>query len=181
MKIFFVAIIQIFGFINCAQNIQSDFKIKPLHPYSASPFDYDSTVEKKRNFIEKYFFISNIKSNQGLMDSVDSFVAQLYDKSKIEIEEYGRFSINFYRETEVINENFRQEIDGMISYNLLENYKDDLLFTYVWIDGEFFGCNLLKNGKVIETRFPQNSNAFKSHRKLSIPVDSIAVQIEKVN
>lgn len=115
------------------------------------------------------------------MDTVDNFVAQFYDKSKLEVEEYGRFTMSFYHETGITNENFRQKIDGMISHNLLEDFKNDLLFTYVWIDGVFIGCNLLKNGKVVETRFPEKGNAFKYHSSLSIPKDSLDVQVEEVN
>lgn len=134
----------------CQSGAMTNIKVKPLHPYSVSPFYYNQNEPKQQSYICKFFYIEEVsKASDNLSNRVDTFVSR-FIKSDSDYYDFGSYKLYFYRETSKINENFREQIDGMITYNLLSAYKSDILFEYTWSGGEFIGCNFYKNGKVVK-------------------------------
>lgn len=149
--------------------------IKPLHPYSASPYYYKKNETKGKNYIIKYFFIEGAcKATDKVSEQVDSFVIKVI-RTDTDFIDFGGYYLLFYRKTKVINENFREQINGMISYNLLDEYDNDLLFEYAWSDRNFMGCKYYKDGKVVKKIFDKGRNFLKRNPTLPLP------DTEKVN
>lgn len=150
-------------FTSCCQNQDmSKIKILPLHPYSSSPTDYDSTATKSKNFVVKFYFIEGAcKSTDELSERVDMFITESLKKDNSDFMEYGGYYIYFYQETNHINKDFKESIDGMISSDILDEYSDDLLFRYEWSDKKFVACDYYKNGKVVNTLYRKKGVIFK--------------------
>ena len=68
----------------------------------------------------------------------------------MDFSEYGSYMIRFYKESNEINQDFRENIDGIIS-NSLSDHDEDLLFEYGWEHKEFSGCKFYEQGKVKKT------------------------------
>ncbi len=159
-----------FAFFSCSQNDKAkDIKIKPLHPYFASPFYYKQGETQDRNYVIKYFFIEGAyEATDKLSKEVDSFIIK-HIRTDTDFISFGSYRLQFYRETEVINEGFREQIDGMISYNLLDQYDKDLLFEYSWADNEFIGCSYYKDGEIIKTKYDKGDDILKRNPILPLP------------
>ena len=153
LSIFLIFTSCIVLFASCQNHNIKNVKILPLHPYSASPTKYDSTATKANNYFIRYYFIKNAdEAVDKIANIIDTFVVQLIKNDSDNFLEYGDYSIYFYRETSRLNENFKEKVDGMINYDLLDNYYDDLLFIYDWRVQKFEGCKYYKNGKIIKRK-----------------------------
>lgn len=147
---------------SCGSNTETAaIKIKPLHPYSASPFDYHLNEKKEKSFIIKFYFIEGAcKATDELSKQVDKFITKFIE-SDTDFIHFGGYHLRFYRKTKVINENFKEQIDGRISYSLLDDYDKDLLFEYAWSAKNFMGCTYYYNSKVIKTVYNKEGNILK--------------------
>lgn len=152
----------LFYLISCCQNKQmTEIKIMPLHPYSASPTDYEKTTPAEESFVAKFYFIQGAcEATDQLSNGVDSFLSESLRKDEKDFDRYGGYYIYFYRQTKDINKNFRQQIDGIFS-NSLDAYTKDLLFEYEWSYKKFSGCYFYKNGKIIKTVRNKKGDLFK--------------------
>jgi hypothetical protein len=169
-KIFFQVFFLSMILSSCCQNTDtSKIKIKPLHPYSASPYYHKQNETKDKNFILKYFFIEGAcKATDKLSNQVDSFITK-YVQSDTDFVEFGAYYLYFYKRTKAINENFREVTDGMISHNLLDEYDNDLLFEYTFGHKYFRECNYYKGGKIVKTVYDKESGVLKRNPTLPLP------------
>jgi hypothetical protein len=178
MRMMLLTTTVLFGLLSCCHNA-AQISIKPLHPYSASPYYHKQNETKKQNYINKYFFIEGAcKSTVSLSKQVDSFLIS-YIKGDTDFVDYGDYYVDFYRRTKEINENFREVTDGMISHNTLDEHDEDLLYRYMWSDKDFMGCEYYKNGKVIKTVYDKGGDIFKRNPALPLP-DTGRVIIKEV-
>ena len=142
---------------SCA-NYNHAYEIVPLHPYRTTLPRNDTD---SNGTVTKYFFIRGAKNaTEKLSAYVDSFLLKMIERDP-DFKQYDSYTIVLYRESEGINENFRQEYDGMISYSLLSEHEDDLLFLYDWLHGSFQFCIYYKKGKVISTKYDKGNPLLK--------------------
>lgn len=154
----FIAFVSI-TLTSCCQNNKFDIKILPLHPYKASPTDYDHSDTKEKSYINKFFFIRGAcVATDELSKRVDSFVlASLKDDS--DFIKYGGYYIDFFKESNELNENYRQ--GNGTDETPSKHISEDLIFSYHWSNKKFTGCDFYKNGKVIKTIYNNNGDVFK--------------------
>jgi hypothetical protein len=172
-------IIVLFGSLSCCRD-STQINIKPLHPYSASPYYFKQNETKKQNYIVKYFFIEGVnKSTDNLSKQIDVFLIN-YIKSDTDFVNYGGYYVVFFKSTKEINENFSETIDGMISHKTLDEHDKDLLYRYMWLDKVFMGCEYYKNGKVVKTVYDKDSDIFKRNSILPLP-DTEGIIIKEVS
>lgn len=163
MKYIIFLLYSVFAVVmSCCQNTEiSKIKIMPLHPYSASPTDYDKKTTPKKSFIAKFYFIEGAcEATDELSYRIDSFIIESLRKDNKDFNRYGGYYIYFYRQSKDIDKDFRQQIDGIFS-NSLDAYTKDLLFEYEWSYKKFSGCYYYKNGKIIKTVLGKKGNLFK--------------------
>jgi len=158
----------------------SRIKINPLHPYSSSPYYSNPNEKKGKSFVFKYFFIEGAtKVTDALSKQVDSFVIKTI-KGDSDFNDFGGYHIVFYRKSKNINENFREQIDGMLSFNLLEEYQEDLLYEYIWADKNFLECDYYKGGKIVKTDYDKGTAILK--RNPAIPIaDTSKITIKDIH
>ena len=157
----------------CQNNELSQIKILPLHPYSASPSDYDKNTNLKHEYIAKYYFVHGAyKATDELSSTVDTFIISSLKKDDRDFNKYGGYYFYLYKETDELNINFRQQADGIFT-NTLDGHEDDLLFRYRWEDQQFIICDYYQNGKIIKTVYGKRGALFKQ----SIP-SSVIQEIE---
>lgn len=146
-------------FSACCQNKSAtQLIILPLHPYVASPIDYDSTQKKDRSFIVKYYFIKGVyEATDELSSKIDSFIIQSLKADNDDYMAYGGYSMYFFKESSQINSNYRYTGTD----DNPENHTEDLLFIYSWSAKKFTGCNYYKNGKPVKTIYRKSGDLFK--------------------
>lgn len=139
----------------------SKIKISLLHPYSSSPTDYDKNTMPQKSFVVKFYFIQGAcNATDELSNTVDTFIIASLKIDNKDFNKYGGYYIYFYKKTDKINENFREEVNGFLS-NTLDEYTDDLLFRYEWSDKKFKGCYFYRKGKIIKTVWSKKGDLFK--------------------
>ncbi len=145
----------------CCRN-KGQIEIKPLHPYS-SP-NYEDSIDKAKYSVIKFYFIKGAcVATDDLSGLVDSFLIKSVSNDSIDFLSYGYCSIYFYRESNRINENYRERPDGMISYDILSRDDDELLFIYEWRHGSFKECSFHRNGKKIRTETSKEGSVFSNN------------------
>lgn len=133
----------------CHGQDTSKIQIYPLYPYSASPTDYDSTTERARNFIVKYYFIRGAtKATDDLSQKVDSFLMVPVLKDSSNFNSYGSYLVYVFKESDKTNENYRNRGTDDTPDSHID---DDLMYIYEWRARKFYGCDFYKNGQVIKT------------------------------
>jgi len=90
----------------------------------------------------------------------DLFITESLKSDSADFIEYSEYYIDIYRESKNINDNYRQQIDGIFS-NLLSEHDEDLLFRYEWSGKKFKRCQYYKNGKVFKTVYGKGDGLFK--------------------
>ncbi len=134
--------------IFCNQDT-SKIKFYPLHPYSASPTDYDPTQKKSRTFITKYYFIEGAaKASDELSNKVDLFLSNTILNDSINFREYGGYTVLVFKESNFINKDYRNRGTDDSPDSHMD---DDLLFEYQWNDRQFSKCEFYKNGTITKT------------------------------
>lgn len=133
----------------------------PLHPYTESPCRYDSVRPKSKCYIIKYYYAKGIcKATDEMSKKTDLFITESLKSDSADFIEYSEYYIDIYRESKNINDNYRQQIDGIFS-NLLSEHDEDLLFRYEWSGKKFKRCQYYKNGKVFKTVYGKGDGLFK--------------------
>lgn len=136
----------VFGCLcKCMDKKQQKNIIKPLHPYRSTPTDYNADEDRSRSFVVKYFFVENVSIHNTLLQDVEQYVEK-YGSTDSDFARFGNYQIWLYRKTSEINENFKENFDGTISYKSLSDYDRDLLFKFIWIDQKFSGCEIYSDG-----------------------------------
>jgi len=134
---------------SCNQQDTSKMKIYPLHPYSASPTEYDSTAEKSRTFIVKYFFVQGaVKATEELSFEVDEFLTKSILNDSINFKDYGSYIVYVFKESSTTNQNYRNRGTDDTPGSHID---DDLLYQYTWEGRKFSKCEFYKNGNVTKT------------------------------
>jgi len=148
---FFLVSVFCFGFASCNQyKSAADMEILPLHPYQASNTDYNADISKSHTFIVKFYFIRGATdATDKLSEKVDSFLRKELKKDSINFNDYGSYIVRIFRESSKINQDYRENVDGIFS-DMLGSHEDDLLFEYEWERKEFTGRKFYKNGKMIK-------------------------------
>lgn len=119
--------------------------VKPLYPYRSTPADYNTNEDRSRSFVVKYFFVENFSSRDTILQDVKQYVEK-YGSRDSDLVRFGNYQIWLYRKTSEINENFKENFDGRITYKSLSDFDRDLLFKFIWIDQKFSGCEIYNNG-----------------------------------
>lgn len=134
-------------------------RVLPLHPYSASPTDYDPSTIKGRTFIDKYFFVEGvISADENLCDTINMFVRQYLRNNPSDFETYGSYKMYFFRKTDRLNSTYKNRGTDDTPKSHID---EDLLLKYEWSHNEFGGCSIYKKGEVIKTVFKSNDVLFK--------------------
>ena len=168
IKFFQILFLNMLLSVGCQNANIASIKIKPLHPFSSSPHDYNPSERKNKSYIIKFYFIEGATQvNDVLSKQVDSFILK-HIKSDTDFVHFGGYNLRFYRKTKIINEDFREQIDGMINYCLLDEYDKDLLFEYLWSDKDFMGCNFYKDGKIVKTIYDKGQDILKRNPALPL-------------
>lgn len=155
---FFSLIIYILG---CSNKSTSKIEILPLHPYFASLPKNSTTNINGKSYGVKFYFIKNTsKLNDDQSAEIDSFVQSQSKVLDSIIKEYDRFEIEFFQETDVLNEKFRDNIDGIYG-DILDYHIKDWLCVYSWERGVFSECRYYNNGQVYETDRQKVGSLFK--------------------
>ncbi len=155
----------------------SKIEILPLHPYEESPLDNHHF--KNETYIAKYYFIRNaFLATDGLSFKLDSFIVTSLEMDKTDFDEYGGYYLYFYRESDNINVNFRQNLDGLFT-NPLSSFQKDLLFRYEWSGKKFKGCQYYRKGKVFKTLYGKKGDLFKQ-TYFPKPGDNRPIRIKEV-
>ena len=154
ISLFITLLMSCFG-----KGTKQPIEVFPLHPYSASPTDYDPSTNKQNTFIEKYFFVDGAKSlGSNLADTINIFVRQYLESNRTDFEMYGGYSMYFFRKTDQLNSNYRNRgTDDTPSSHI----EEDLLLKYEWSDQKFDSCSVYKNGELIKAVFISNEILFK--------------------
>lgn len=165
---------------SCQSSEKNQIIIKPLSPYTASPANFNTNERKNTSFIVKYYFIEGAsKATDKLSQQVNSFIIKRIQHDS-DFANYGGYHLLFYKKTKVLNENFKEVIDGMISNNSLDSHQNELLFEYTWSGKDFIECNYYRNGKIIKTTHFKNSSVFKSDPSTFVN-DSSKVTIKDIS
>jgi hypothetical protein len=134
--------------------------IQPLHPYRSTPADYRVNEIVENSFVNKFFFIDNSANQTLTFEKVKIFV-QNFVHHDSDYKKFGDYHLYFYRQTSTINENYRENIDGMISNVSLDDFDENLIFKFTWIDLKFSGCEFFYKGKIIEVKRKIEGDVFK--------------------
>ena len=148
------------GFTKCSEKKEQIQAIKPLHPYRGTPADYNVNEDKSRSFVIKYFFVENFSSENTAAQGIEQLV-QKYCINDSDFVRFGNYQIWLYRKTSEINENFREDLNGMVSYKSLSDYDQDIIFKFIWTDQQFSGCEIYDIGKRIRIKRNINGSVFK--------------------
>ncbi len=175
MRIFFLQLLFSFSLLSCGHD-GSGISIKPLHPYSSSPYYYQTDDIKDKEYVIKYFFIEGAnKATDDLAELVDQFVVNKIS-SDSDFVDFGGYYMDFYKKTNIINEKFREQTDGIVSNNLLNDHTGDLLFRYTWAGKEFLGCEYFKNGKIIKTEYDKEKNHLRGSSTVRTNTGKISIR-----
>ncbi|MCG2617459.1 hypothetical protein LZZ85_24385 [Terrimonas sp. NA20] len=132
----------------CAPKKINDIKIIPLHPYVDSLPPEATNNKLGKDYGVSYFFVRGESSLKDPVSAkIDSFVLQYFQDNKSRIAQFDRYEIRVFKETKVLNEKFREKIDGLYG-DILDYHLNDLLLVYIWRLGDKFEKQYYSNGEV---------------------------------
>jgi hypothetical protein len=144
-KVLFLIILILYSFsIGRKKKIQ----ILPLYPY-----EFRSARNPHDSILEKFYFIDGFTSYDQDSVELDNFIKEHIDTNYTK---YFDYSINFYKKSNLINENYRNPSSDNENINIQLQ-----LIKYLWMNGEFHYC-VVHSTPIGESYFKSGSKLFNS-------------------
>jgi hypothetical protein len=143
----FIVIIIASILLSCINNNSDKTRIEilPLKLKSISPSDYSITDKKKSFVLNAYFVRGDYKSREELEVKVDSFLSKEVNVYKQNLKEYGYVIIDFYKESDVLNEEYKESDSNFLDWQI-----NDLLFSYRLNNQGVLECYYYNDGKIVK-------------------------------
>lgn len=136
-----ILILTVCVFVQCGNAPEKEITIVPFEILNSEHISVDRG--ERLYFKNDFFLVKSYVAGKKSEDFIEEFVKANQDSSR---QQYTQYTMIFYKESSITNiEHISKNPRDIYRYSM----NHDLIFTFIWNDGEFLSRHKYINGKTI--------------------------------